>query len=202
MNLVDNNGVVVTELQFRANNQFTSFPAVLTQEIVAEYGLNIVQDVAQPSAAPFNTISEGPPENVGGVWQQTWVQTPFTLSDAKAIQSAVLDSTCANLIVSGFTSSALGSPYTYPSKPTDQQNLLASYVLSLQSGLPAGWTTPFWCADANMNWAWVPHTATQIQQAGQDGMKNILALQSKNAALQAQLSKATDISEVQLVVWS
>ncbi len=50
------------------------------------------------------------------------------------------------------------------------------------------WATPFWCADANGNWNWVNHTATQIMQVGDDATAFVLAQQAQNAILQAQIA--------------
>lgn len=186
--------------------------------------------------------------------------TAQLLAAAQAAQLVTLSSACAAAIVSGFTSSALGSPYTYPSKMTDQQNLASSITASLLAfrkatswapdtvfeagtlvdaggqvyacvaGGPSGaaapawptaageivndggaqwqlWTTAFWCATqpAAPNepvWAWVQHTALQIQQVGEDGMAAILSLQAKNALLGAEVEGAMTVAEAQAIVWS
>lgn len=65
------------------------------------------------------------------------------LAAAQSSQLAALSSACAAAIVAGFTSSALGVPYTYPSKATDQANLSASVIAAL---LAAGQAYP-WTAD-------------------------------------------------------
>lgn len=44
---------------------------------------------------------------------------PATLAEAQAAKTAQLTAACAAQIVAGFTSSALGSTHTYPSKETD-----------------------------------------------------------------------------------
>lgn len=123
------------------------------------------------------------------------------LASAQATQISILSFACATAIVAGFTSSALGAAHTYPSKTTDQQNLSASVIASLMPGLTSGWATPFWCEDVNGNWAWVNHTAAQIQQVGQDGKAAILACMSKNAEYAAEVLAATTIAAVQAVVW-
>jgi hypothetical protein len=46
-----------------------------------------------------------------------------TLAQAQATQTSLLNAACQTAIVSGFTSSALGAPYTYPSTTTDQLNM-------------------------------------------------------------------------------
>ncbi len=202
MTIITNAGVITSDENFRAMNPLTSFPAVLSQADVAPYGMSMLVEVAPPAASPLYTVSQGSPVQVNGVWTQNWVQTPVPLAAAQAAQLAVLSSACANAIVSGFTSNALGSAYTYPSKVTDQQNLTASVLASMLPSVAAGWTTPFWCADANGNWSWVSHTAAQIQQVGTDCKTAILAFQTQNATLAAEVTASTTVEAVQAVVWT
>lgn len=124
-----------------------------------------------------------------------------TLADAQAAQIAANSAACQSAITAGFQSSALGAWYTYPTKATDQQNLNASVVASLIPGIPNTWVTPFWCEDVNGNWAYVYHTAAQIQKVGQDAKGAILQLLAKNAQLQAQVMAATTIAAVQEINW-
>lgn len=140
--------------------------------------------------------------DANGAMTYTLPSDAFLLSQAKAAQTASLSKQCQQAIYAGFTSSALGAAYTYPAKDTDQQNLTASVVSSLVPGLATGWTTPFWCADANGAWAFRPHTATQIQQVGTDGKAAILAAMQKNQQLADQVNAATTVADVQAVVWS
>lgn len=128
--------------------------------------------------------------------------TPVLLSAAQQQQIAALSAACQACIFAGFTSNALGAAHTYPAKSLDQQNLSASVLASLMPGTPANWTTPFWCADTNGNWAYVEHTAAQIQQVGQDGKTAILACLEKNNSLAVQVMAATTVAQVQAIVWS
>ncbi|WP_322076416.1 DUF4376 domain-containing protein [Burkholderia cepacia] len=123
------------------------------------------------------------------------------LADAQSSQIALINAACQAQIVAGFTSSALGAPHTYPSQLTDQQNLSASVLASVMPNLPSDWTTPFWCADATENWAYVAHTAAQIQQVGQDGKSAILSAIETKATLAAEISAARTISAVQAITW-
>jgi hypothetical protein len=202
MELVNSSGAVITDMAFRAENPLVSFPAVLSAEDVAPYGYSIVQPTTRPTPSQFYATTEGLPSQTNDVWAQTWVQTPVPLAQAQALQANIVDSACANAIVSGFTSSALGSAYTYPSKTTDQQNLAASVLASILPGVTADWTTPFWCANSSGVWAWVTHTAAQIQQVGTDSKTAILNYQSQNAQLQAQIAAATTIDAVLAIVWT
>lgn len=141
MNLVDNSGNVISDSDFRTNYPYTSFPATLTQDVVGEFGYNILQETPTPPR-PNNYISltQGPPALSNGVWSTTWVQTPIPLAQAQAAQAAVLNSACAAQIVAGFTCSALGAAYTYPSGLVDQQNLAASITDSQLAQSAPGWT--------------------------------------------------------------
>lgn len=131
--------------------------------------------------------------------------TPLTeallLEQAQTAQVAVISVACLSAITAGFASSALGAPYLYPAKSTDQQNLASSVLASLMPGLNSAWVTPFWCADASGAWQFRNHTAVQIQQVGQDGKAAILAAMEKNQTLAMQVQEATTVAAVQAVVW-
>lgn len=130
------------------------------------------------------------------------IQNPApTLAQAQAAKVAELSAACQAQIYAGFQSSALGAVHTYPAKDKDQANLSGSVVASLLPNLPAGWTTPFWCEDGNGTWAFVPHTAAQIQQVGSDAKSAIVAALEKNASLAAQVMAAADVAAVQAIVW-
>jgi hypothetical protein len=55
------------------------------------------------------------------------------LAEAQTSQATLVSNACAAAIVSGFSCSALGEPYTYPSKATDQANLSASVLASIMA---------------------------------------------------------------------
>lgn len=73
------------------------------------------------------------------------------LPRVKAEKAAELDAACASTIISGFSSSALGSLHTYPSRQSDQANLVASVVDAIDNASTPGWVTPFWCADTSLS---------------------------------------------------
>jgi hypothetical protein len=115
-----------------------------------------------------------------------------TLDELKADKLAELSAACANQIYAGFASSALGTEHIYPALDKDQANLAASVLSSLVPGLPADWTTRFWCKDYAGAWAFRPHTAAQIQRAGLDGKAAIETALQKNATLAAQVQNANE----------
>lgn len=127
----------------------------------------------------------------------------LTLPEAQVRQIAELSAACAAAITAGFTSEALGATHLYPAKAHDQLNLGNSVLDSLLNAAAEGWTTPFWCADANgENWAWTEHTATQIQQVGIDGKAAILALQARNDTLARAVQAATTVEAALAITWS
>ncbi len=123
------------------------------------------------------------------------------LSTMQAIWIAKISAACKSAIIAGFTSSALGAAYTYPAKPTDQQNLTASIAASLIPSNPSTWTTPFWCADSSGNWAFRNHTAAQIQQVGDDAKTAIMNCIAKNQTLAVTIETATTIDAVYAISW-
>lgn len=119
----------------------------------------------------------------------------------KSTKQQDLDQACAEQIMGGFASSALGVAHQYPSKPTDQANLTASVTAALVNQSVSGWETPFWCQSEGGNWDWVVHTADQIKQVGADCMAAVLAAQLKNKTLHTQLLAATTADEIAGINW-
>lgn len=123
------------------------------------------------------------------------------LDALKALKTIELRGKCQAEIVGGFTSDALGALHTYPSTETDQRNLLGSVLAAILPGLPSDWTTPFWCADADGNWSFTDHTATQIQRVGTDAKAAVVDAQLKLDRLSAALAQADDKDEIYAIVW-
>lgn len=132
---------------------------------------------------------------------QARINAPVTLDDYKKAQSVKIQQACQNQIYAGFTSSALGSAYTYPAKAQDQTNLNGCVTQSYYPGNPSGWSINFSCCDANGVWAKRPHTAAQIQEVGNDAVNAIQAALNKNDQLQQQIQAATTIDGVNAITW-
>lgn len=127
---------------------------------------------------------------------------PPSLEEIKSDKISELKAACNQSIQSGYTSDALGATHTYPFKDKDQSNMVASVTDSLLPNLPAGWVTPFWCADANGDWAMRDHDQAQIQKAGSDGKAWIIAHQQKVDSLISQVNNATADTAVNAIDWS
>ncbi len=123
------------------------------------------------------------------------------VAPAAAKKAAELREACAVAIVSGYISSALGAPHTYPSGITDQINMMGSVTDSILPGLGEGWTTPFWCCDESGVWAFRPHSTSEIQTAGRDGKMHVVACQAMRDTLTVTLMAALTLEEVEAIAW-
>lgn len=119
----------------------------------------------------------------------------------RAHKADAISSRCADAILAGFMSAALGESYVYPAKLEDQANLTGSVVRSFYPNVDADWRTPFWCADAGGTWAYRPHSAPQIQQVGDDAVVARLSHMGINEQLQAQIAAAVTPSELAAINW-
>ena len=183
----DSTGAVVTRYDSDINADLIANPPA---------GLSLLE--VPDKATMLQTREPGWTVKTGALVSPTAAQL---LAQAQAAQIAIITQACAAAITSGFISSALGSAHTYPSGLTDQANLAANVLSSLLPGLPSTWTTPQLCQDANGVWAYVAHTAAQIQQVGSDGKAAILGYLTKKASLQAEIEAATTVASVNAIVW-
>lgn len=133
---------------------------------------------------------------------------PPSLDTLRARKIVALRGAAAVYMTGGFVSSALGAEHTYPSQNTpdhpDQQNLAASVLASMLPGLPADWTTPFWCAvnpADPASWSLTPHTGAQIQKVGIDAKAFIVAAQQKLDNLVAVVNSASAAADINAVTW-
>jgi len=166
-------------------------------------------DCVLPSAELLLELS--PDDWQRNVEQPRWVTEGLLLSDSEPYQSVTLEqikaaklaeisAACAAEIVGGFSSSALGALYAYPSQVTDQSNLMAA-VLSSLSAPAEGWETPVWCTDAQGVGAYRQHTAAQVQAVGNDSLTARNAALAKKAELEARISQAVIVEQVQAASW-
>lgn len=181
-------------LTYNGNGPFTG---AYIQDLLPEHGANHIE-VDEATYLNWCSLSY----SNGAIVPTPGPSAAQQLATAKASQTAIVSAACQDAIFTGFTSSALGAAHTYPAKMTDQQNLASSVLSSVMPGIAAGWTTPFWCADGSGTWAYVMHTAAQIQQVGTDGKAAVLACLTKNQALASQIEAAPTVEAVQAINWS
>lgn len=58
----------------RKDNPQVSFPAIIPDSLLAEYGVYPVKPSKKPSYNVAKIIKEGVPERIDGVWTQVWVE--------------------------------------------------------------------------------------------------------------------------------
>lgn len=122
------------------------------------------------------------------------VPNPNLLANTQTAQVQSLSNACAMQILSGFTSSALGSVNNYASKEVDQRNLTQS-AQSLKGGLLS-------CQNAAGVWSRQLHTQAQSQQALEDFVTARDAARLKLQTYEAQIAAATTVAQVQAILWA
>ncbi|MHB8372205.1 MAG: DUF4376 domain-containing protein [Thermoplasmataceae archaeon] len=125
-------------------------------------------------------------------WQVVNGALVESLPAAQSTQKALLTAGCQAAIVGGFTSSALGSVYSYPSDTISQSN-----QNSAASSLSGG---KLWCASGGV-WALIAHTQAQAQDVVASLVAWVNSCQEKRATLQGQVNAATSVSAVQAITW-
>ena len=116
-----------------------------------------------------------------------------SLAQAQSSQITLLRSACQSAITGGFTSSALGSAYNYPSDPTSQSNL------NTVAGSPSGGS--LWCESGGV-WAMKAHTQAQAQAVLASFVAWLNSCQTQLATLTGEVNAATTVSAVQAITWT
>ena len=163
-----------------------------------DYTLYFALGSTTPELKNWNTSKLGTQPTVD-VLQQAW--DSVLVQQARGVQLDLIQAASIKAQTSGFTSSSLGSAYTYPSGVQDQANLIAVATASTFPNRPAGETYLFWCTSEAGASDFVPHTAAQIQQVGIDALNAIMAEKSKQWALTQQIQAATTVAAVQAINW-
>lgn len=110
------------------------------------------------------------------------------------------ETACQLMIAAGFSSSALGAAYIYPTDDASQRNLVSAAMSAAIAN--STWTRPFWCADSSGVWEMRSHTAAQMQQVNSDFDNFIAAAQTKLATLKASLAAAMTSTQAEAIVWN
>jgi hypothetical protein len=152
-----------------------------------------------PVLVNWNTSKLGTEPTISSL--TTYYTNNLALPQAQQVQIASLSLSCRNTIVSGYTSSALGSAYTYGNNTIDQLNMASSVIAAMINANTASWTTPMWCESSTGVWEYMQHTAVQVNEVAVSGKSFVISNQSKLVTLTAQVNAATTISAVQAVTW-
>ena len=72
----DGSAIMYSPTDLRIANPNTSFPAVLTDECLAEWDVYPCQSTIPPTVDYTQNLTMGEPVNLAGEWTQTWIVTP------------------------------------------------------------------------------------------------------------------------------
>lgn len=131
---------------------------------------------------------------VNNAWVEASLQADI-LKALKATKMASLTQLCNEAIVSGFTSSALGTAHTYPSHSQAQTNFNTQMHRFLSD--PTYTSCKFFTEDAG----WLVHTKDQFFQAFKDGHDYGNSQWDKLFGLLGDVATATDKPSVDAITW-
>lgn len=83
---IQETGAVVTESELRAMHPNTSFPYVLTEELVNDLGADVVFEGPQPTATKYQVVYRDGVEQIGDKWY-----TKYSVADMDADAIAATD---------------------------------------------------------------------------------------------------------------
>lgn len=111
-----------------------------------------------------------------------------SLSEVKEWAIDKADRETNQLLLSGFTSSALGSPHTYGSDEEDQRNLIACVA--------SGEGCPYKCVDSNGIADFRPHTITQLKTVLREGRDIVIQKRTEFMNIKNSIMTAATNEEV------
>ena len=89
-------GAVVTESELRAMHPNTSFPYVLTEELVNDLGADVVFEGPQPTATKYQVVYRDGVEQIEGKWYTKYSVTDMDDGARAAVDAATIASNKAN----------------------------------------------------------------------------------------------------------
>ena len=151
----------------------------------------------EPTSYPSNEIPCTEAQaKIPAAYQVVNGQIVESLSYAKTSQIALLRSACQSAITGDFTSSALGSVYSYPSDANTQTNINSA------AGNPSGGEIRCTLTPTAPSWPLVAHTQSQAQTVLTALMAWVNGCQNQLDTLIAQVNAATTVSEVRAITWT
>ena len=115
------------------------------------------------------------------------------LEELKLSKINSLNKKAKDLIVSGFSSPALGDNYYYQSSRDDQANLLSDVLSDIDLELK--------CSSDNINFTFVEHTALQIKQVSDAFTLHRLDALKKVDILKTSVENASSEDDLDKIVW-
>lgn len=130
----------------------------------------------------------------------------IALTDVKGIKIKQLSDTCAQAILDGFISPALGSPFKYDAEDVDQINLLGAVTATSPSAENPTGTSMMYAVRPVVNGVYgakyyTLHTHAQLKQVVVDGAAYKLTCLQHFNELRNDVNAAATLEEVAAVVW-
>ncbi len=123
------------------------------------------------------------------------------LQQAQAAQTAIIAQASAMAQSTGFTSSALGTPYSYPSAARTRPICALAAHIHCSLAIPV--TGPLSSGVQPLPvWAPLSHTPRLSPTSRTNAQAAIMTQKSKQNTLTQQINAATTIAAVQAIVWS
>lgn len=128
-----------------------------------------------------------------------------TLAQARVAQIALLDAACYAAITAGFTSSALGSAYTYGCQNTPQHPNQSNLDAAIAYGRAANDPNFSWkikCAAGSETPVKRPHNLAQLEQLGADMASWVESNKQRHETIENAILAAASVAAVRAIVWS
>lgn len=130
----------------------------------------------------------------------------IALTDVKGIKIKQLSDTCAQAILDGFISSALGSPFKYDAEDVDQINILGAVTATLPSAENPTGTSMMYAVRPVVNGVYgakyyTEHTHAQLKQVLIDGATYKLERLQHFNTLRDEVNTATTVEEINAISW-
>ncbi|WP_420465629.1 DUF4376 domain-containing protein [Panacagrimonas sp.] len=104
---IRSSGAVVSPREFRLMHEPIIIPPVVSQADAEMFGADVIAPTPSPDPGLFAVVESGEPEQIEGIWTQTWTITPILVEQARAILHEQVAAERLRL-------ERLGVPYVFP----------------------------------------------------------------------------------------
>ena len=178
--------------QIRQDFPYTSFPATLSDSLLAEYGIFTVAETDQPTIDTMSQrVSESPPIEIDGVWTQQWGIIDLSPEEAAANFANLIATSCTQ--IDGDTDAIYGAVLgSRAQEYTLAEQEAAAYTAAGHTG-----TVP----SSVQAWAtakgWAAHTAADDILATATAWRGAqAAIRAQRLAAKEAVRNADDLAEV------
>lgn len=145
---IQETGEVVTESELRAMHPNTSFPYILTEELVNDLGAEVVFEGPQPAATKYQTVYRDGVEQIEGKWY-----TKYSVADMDDEAKAAVDA--ATIVANKATRNAKLSETDWTQLPDVSLTIacLTAFQIYRQALRDLDMLNPIWPEEPAEEWA-------------------------------------------------